>query len=142
MGLWGWKIIPYPTHTHGDPYGDRHTHGSPGINRPQCVKSTTKFRDGPSHDLGARALAPAMQRGTVTAGYASSAGKAGLASSQRERVAAAAARFSSVDRRLDRRRRRGGATRPPPRQTDLIDVRRDGRPRQRCADAGAENLHV
>ena len=90
--------------------------GSPGIDRPQCVKSTTKFRDGPSHDLGARALAPAMQRATAaTAGYASSAGKAGLASSQREREAAAAARFSSVDRRLDRRRRGSSAAAAPPR---------------------------
>ena len=30
MGLRGWKIIPMPTHTHGDPHGDLHTHGRPG----------------------------------------------------------------------------------------------------------------
>ena len=29
MGLWGWKIIPIPPRTHGDPHGDHHTHGSP-----------------------------------------------------------------------------------------------------------------
>ena len=33
MGLWGWKIIPIPTPYPypWDPYGDLHTHGSPGV---------------------------------------------------------------------------------------------------------------